>query len=311
MENEIKNPPVSGNKKSYKLLTNILILLIAIVVVWLVVAKFPNSRVIDSDSSVANLNGNTLALEEEVLPESGVELPVEWGSLGKQMAENGVIDADKFESVYANRGGLSEEELELLYGENNGNLVINSENAGVILNLLWAFGLSNKNPILEEGPMQDSRYGGDASRFASTGGWTIAEGSAMDHYSKYTFVVLTSEQQELVERVSKGIFRPCCGNSTYFPDCNHGMAMLGLLELMAAQGVSEEEMYKVALQVNSYWFPSTYLTIAQYLQEKGIAWADVDPREVLGEEYSSASGYSRILAEVEPAKYGGGGSCGV
>ena len=28
------------------------------------------------------------------------------------------------------------------------------------LNLLWAFGLANKNRILEEGPMKDPRYGG-------------------------------------------------------------------------------------------------------------------------------------------------------
>ena len=30
-------------------------------------------------------------------------------------------------------------------------------------------------------------------------------------------------------KIAKGIYRPCCNNSTYFPDCNHGMAMLGLL----------------------------------------------------------------------------------
>ena len=59
----------------------------------------------------------------------------------------------------------------------------------------------------------------------------------MNHYSMHRFIVLTPEQQALVEKVSKGIYRPCCGNSVYFPDCNHGMAMLGLLELMASQGV--------------------------------------------------------------------------
>jgi len=52
------------------------------------------------------------------------------------------------------------------------------------------------------------------------------------------------------------------------------MAMLGLLELMAAQGVGEEEMYKAALAVNSYWFPDTYLTIAEYMQNKGILIAN-------------------------------------
>src|SRR3989344_7376730 len=106
--------------------------------------------------------------------------------------------------------------------------------------------------------MTNPEYGG-AGNFASTGGWTLAKGDAMDHYSAHPFIMLSREHQELVERVSKGIYRPCCNNSTHFPDCNHCMAMLGLLELMASQGVSEEDMWKAALAVNSYWFPDTYL----------------------------------------------------
>ena len=179
---------------------------------------------------------------------------LKWKNLGLQMVEAGVIDADKFESLYSQRGGLSEADKKLLYGKDNGELVITEENSGMMLNMLWAFGLGNKNPILEMGPMMDPRYGG-AENFASTGGWTLAKGSAMDHYSMHEFVKLNPDQQALVEKVSKGIFRPCCKNSTYFPDCNHGMAMLGLMELMAARGASEEEMNKKALEVNSLWFP--------------------------------------------------------
>ncbi len=234
----------------------------------------------------------------------------EWGDIGKRLIEVGVIDADKFESVYARRGGLSNEEKELLYGVNNGKLVVNEENAGVVLNLLWAFGLVNKNPILEKGPMMDVRYGG-AGNFASTGGWTLAKGEAMEYYSKYPIVALNDEQQALLERVSKNIYRPCCNNATYFPDCNHGMAMLGLLELLAAQGASEEEMYQTALLVNSYWFPDTYSTIAAYLKSKDVAIENVDPKEILGPKFSSYSGFSRILAEFTPPDKGSGASCGV
>ncbi|MBI2406221.1 MAG: hypothetical protein HYV25_01400, partial [Candidatus Harrisonbacteria bacterium] len=104
----------------------------------------------------------------------------------------------------------------------------------------------------------------------------------------------------MVERVAKGIYRPCCGNSTYFPDCNHGMAMLGLLELMAAQGVSESDMYRAALAVNSFWFPDTYLTIATYMQHRGTAWKNVDPKDALGADFSSATGYRRVMQEVAP-----------
>ena len=249
-------------------------------------------------------------LEETVMPKDGFTIPVVWGDLGKQLVEVGVIDAAKFESIYASQGGLSAPEKELLSGNTPGQLVMDQSNAHVLLNLLWAFGLANENPVLTEGPMSDPAYGG-AGGFASTGGWTISKGDAMEYYSKYPLVVLSPEQQALVENVSKGIYRPCCGNSTYFPDCNHGMAMLGLLELMASQGANESEMYEAALQVNSYWFPDTYLTLASYFSNKGIPWDKVDPKLVLGSDYSSASGFNRVLTEIEPVSASGGGSCGV
>src|SRR3990167_8349424 len=213
---------------------------------------------------------------QEVIPEDGVVLPAKWGDLGAKMASVGVVDKSKLEELYASRGGLNGEEKKLLEGLDNGYLKITPENSGFVLNLLWALGLGNKNEILDNGPMTDKKYGG-AGGFASTGGWALADGGpprkgagAMNHYSKHRFIVLTPEQQALVERVSKGIYRPCCGNSVYFPDCNHGMAMLGLLELMASQGVSEEEMYKAALAINSYWFPDTYLTLAKYFEQRGV-----------------------------------------
>jgi len=249
-------------------------------------------------------------LEQIVLPKAGVILPIEWKDFGKKMVEEGIIDGDLLESIYKNRGGLNEDELSLLYGDYNGNIIINLENSNFILNLLWAFGLSNKNPILEEGEMTNPKYRG-ANRFASTGGWTIAKGNSMDYYSKYDFIVLTKDQQALVERVSKNIYRPCCDNSTYFPDCNHGMAMLGLLELLAKENLSESEIYDIALQVNAYWFPDTYLNLAKYFLSKDLEWRNVDSKEVLGNTYSSLSGYMKVLESIEPIQLQRGGSCGV
>jgi len=250
-------------------------------------------------------------LEKIVLPEKGVTLPVSWGDLGDQLVANGTIDMKKLEELFAQRGGLDEETKRLLAGTNNARLVMTKDNANTLLNLLWAFGLANKNDILEKGMMTDKRYGGDAGRFASTGGWTLSIGSPMNHYSRHAMVPLNTEQQTLVEKVSQNIYRPCCGNSTYFPDCNHGMAMLGLLELMAAQGVSEEEMYRVALQVNAFWFPENYLTIASFLKKSGIDWEDISPKGILAAEYSSAAGYQQVLKQVQPVNSVNGGSCGV
>ncbi|MDP2631361.1 MAG: hypothetical protein Q8P30_01160 [Candidatus Uhrbacteria bacterium] len=263
---------------------------------------------IDSDEDTAVSLTDELFIEDAVLPQEGVEIPIEWGDFGKQMLDSGVIDEEAFLALYDRRGGLDDEMTGLLYGENNGRLTITAENSGYLLNLLWAFGLGNKNDILESGPITTS---GDAGRFAATGGWSLATGDSMDHFSMHSFVSLTEAQQQLVEEVSSNIYRPCCGNSTFFPDCNHGMAMLGLLEIMASQGMSAEDMYDYALKVNSFWFPSTYLTIAKYMGEQGVAWTDVDSKEMLGNSYSSSAGYKSVLAKVEPSTSSGGGGCGI
>ncbi|MEK7607317.1 MAG: hypothetical protein AAB484_00090 [Patescibacteria group bacterium] len=249
--------------------------------------------------------------EEAVIPTDGIILPITWGDIGLRLASTGAIDVEKLKAVYNGRNGFTREYEKLLLYQNDGKLKITKENAGYLLNLFWALGLANINPILDKGEMMDLRYGG-AQNFASTAGWTIARGDPMDHYSKHSFVSLTPDQQALVEKIAKGIYRPCCNNSTHFPDCNHGMAMLGLLELMAEQGVSEADMWKAALAVNSYWFPDNYITIALYMKEKAVEWRDVNAEEILGINYSSASGYAKIAGQVrQPIKKQNGSGCGI
>ena len=281
---------------------------IASVSCLILLRKQPNTS---NKTAVSFSVGNASALEEKVLPSEGVVLPIIWGDLGPKLVSVGAIDADKFKAIYEKRGTFSLEYKNLLTGVSKDKLKITKDNAGYLLNLFWALGLASKNPILENGEMMDPAYGG-AGNFASTGGWTVAVGDPMDHYSKHKFFSLTAEQQALVDKVSRGIYRPCCGNSTHFPDCNHGMAMLGFLELMVSQGVSEQDMWKSALAVNSYWFPDTYFNIATYMQNKGVQWKDVNPQEMLGANYSSGQGYKKILSQVSQSKKTSGGSgCGV
>ena len=306
-KNLMTNPP----KKDYFLPISVMISAVFIVTALMYKTGFENpnnAKKVAISANAENIQGS--AIEGEILPSEGFVLPVRWGDLGVKMTNAGVIDKQKLEMLYAERGGLSGEEKKLLENTENGKLRITEKNSGFLLNLFWALGLGTKNDILSRGEMIDPRYGG-AGNFASTGGWTLANGDAMDHYSRHPFIVLTPEKQQLVLRVSKNIYRPCCNNATHFPDCNHGMAMLGLLELMASQGVGENEMYQVALQVNSFWFPENYLTIAQYLASKGIAWNDADPKEILGMNYSSGSGYRKILSEVTNPVKKSDGSCGV
>ncbi len=305
MENEILKS--SETKKDYVLPASILISVIILAGTWVYTAGMNAS----AEQGTGLPKNSASPLEEQVLPSAGVLLPATWGDLGSKLVAAGAIDAEKFKAIYAERGEFTEAYEQLLLGKNNGKIKMTPDNAGYLLNLLWALGLASKNPVLDSGEMQDPKYGG-AQNFASTAGWTIAKGSAMDHYSRHTFFDLTAEQQMLVDKVSRGVYRPCCGNSTHFPDCNHGMAMLGLLELMASQGVSEQNMWKAALAVNSYWFPDTYLTIATYMKTRGIDWKNVNPEEVLGANYSSSSGYAKIASEVVlPQQPRGGSGCGI
>src|SRR3990167_4764832 len=295
--------------------TSIVIAALAISGAWVYTARLKTSPQIKPSATAAlseQTNGGEVSINQEVvIPQEGVELPIVWGDVIKRVVDAGVIDLERLELLYSQRGGLSPDMTALLRNSNNKKIRITPENSGVLLNIAWALGLGNKNPILDEGPMNDEQYGG-ADNFASTGGWSLAKGDAMEHYSKHEFITLKSKEQALVERVSKGIYRPCCGNSVYFPDCNHGMAMLGLLELMASQGVLEEEMYKAALAVNSYWFPDTYLVIAKYLKSQGKDWHMAVPKEILGYNYSSGPGYQKLLEKIEnPEIKGGGGGCSV
>lgn len=298
-------------KKDYLISGSILISTIILATIWLFINGPTTEKPLHNKSATAE-NRVLSALEEKVLPSEGVKLPVVWGDLGAKLVSVGVIDANKFKEIYQSRNEFSKEYEDLLLGSENGKLKITAENSGYLLNLLWALGLANKNPILDDGEISSPSYGG-AGKFASTGGWTISVGDPMNHFSMHRFFTLTPEQQALVGKMAKGIYRPCCGNSTHFPDCNHGMAMLGLLELMASQGVSEREMWRTALIVNSYWFPDNYLTIASYMESKGIDWNDLDPKEVLSYEYSSGPGYVNIYSKVSvsESRQGGGGGCGL
>jgi hypothetical protein len=257
------------------------------------------------------------ALLAQVNPAEGYQLPAVLGDLGPQLLAAGAIDYDRFVQTYE-RGGrpLSDAQLAILTEGSDEPLVINQENAHFLLNLFWAIGLTNQNPILTEGAMV--QYGeGDISGFASTGGWTIGQLPATELYASQPLIPLTVEQQVLLERVAANVYRPCCNNPVSFPDCNHGMAMLGMLQLMAAQGATEDEMYEAAKYINAFWFPQQAMETAVYFQATmDLAYADVDGRLAVGSEVFSATGYQGMyqwLAEGGqlPQAPEGGPSCGV
>ena len=310
MENENHEHYVQKRENRYSVPIAIVISAVIISGSYYLSNKNATERIVANKNIVQKTQKQVSEIEEAVIPSNGVVLPVSLGNLGKQLVDSGVIDVEKFKAIYNRRGQFTDEYNQLLLGQNNGKLKITKENSGYILNLLWALGLANNNPILDSGEMADPKYGG-AGNFASTGGWTISKGKPMDHYSRHSFITLTPEQQALVDKVSSGIYRPCCGNSTHFPDCNHGMAMLAFLELMASQGVNEKDMYSAALTLNSYWFPDTYITILEYMKMKNIVWSDASSQEILSSTYSSASGFARVLSQMPQQRQRSGGECNV
>lgn len=256
---------------------------------------------------------NPVALAEKVNPVSGYALPATYGDIGPQLLAAGAIDLDKFMLAHAQAGHpLSEKQLAVLKDGSDAQIVINNENAHFLLNLFWAFGLANQNPILTEGPMMSQGIE-QMSRFASTGSWSLAAKPIVEVYAQSPMISLTKDQQELVEEVASHVYRPCCNNPTHFPDCNHGMAMLGLLELMAARGASGEELYEAAMYINAFWYLPQTIELAMFFKTKeNLDFDQVDPQMVVGMNFSSAFGYQNVrqwlIANGELQQVPGGGS---
>ncbi len=279
--------------------------------------NFSKGSSMPTKASLSNLSKSAVPFEK-INPPQGYEVPARFSDVGPKMLAMGVIDLTKFTDVYAQaKQPLTEEQLAILTKGSGQKIRITPENSYFLLNFFWAFGLANKSRILEEGDMV--KYGkNQVGNFASTGGWTLGKNqNAMTYYSKRALVTLTPEQEDLVNRVASVTYRPCCVNSTAFPDCNHGMAMLGLLELMASQGATEAEMFRAAKYANSYWFPSTAVDVALYFKYKeGIDFEKIDPKVFVSRDYFSAYGATNVKKwlidngiQQKPPSSGGG--CGV
>ena len=163
-----------------------------------------------------------------------------------------------------------------------------------MLNFFWALGLTNQNAILTDGPMMSGgrdKVGG----FASTGGWTLGSKKSTDLYASTRIMTLTDEQQARLLEVASVVYRPCCNNPTHFPDCNHGMAMLGLLELMASQGASTAQMFETAKYVTAFWYPQQMLELATAFKAADKQeFAQVDAKTVVSYQYASISGFQAV-----------------
>ena len=221
--------------------------------------------------------------------------PLYWGDIGPRLVSAGVIDVAKLEKA---TGGLSDKEEAILIGDYEGEIKIGEEESGFLLNTFWALGLAQRSQVLAQGPMSNYE---DAAYLASTGGWTVGrEEGGVRYLNQSQILTLTEGQEKLVYEVASNTYRPCCNNPTLFPDCNHGAALLGALELAVSQDYNEEQLYALALKLNSLWFPGEYRGIAE-------KFPDLSPKEALSAKYSSYSGWQENVA----VRVEGGASCAI
>lgn len=314
-ENTIANTPLGDRQQLLYRIYGVGILLAIIGLASLLPA--PNNLKSELTSGNASSTGywtydQTVAA---VLPDTGFQSKIKLGDSITQLVSDGVIDKDKFVALYKNSGGLPKELKDVLGTSSNKPILLTKENASIYVNLLWPIGLSNHMASNEKSPIN----GKDLNNFASTGGWNIGkEENGGAYFNKFTIVPLTPEQEALVMQIAENSYRPCCDNSTFFQDCNHGSALLGLLELGASQGLNADDLYREALAFNSFWFPQNYVQLGLYFKAvKHIDWKYVDPKLALSKDYSSATGNYKIQAEVAkipnlvpPRPATGGAKCG-
>lgn len=225
---------------------------------------------------------------DQVVPEEGVDIGVRFGDALQKVIAAGALDPEKLHTLGY---GLPPWAERLLAAPSQEPIVFTRDRAPYLVTLLWPIGLSNKAVFNRGSPINTA----DRAGLASTGGWTLGRApNGSVYFNTVDAVPLTVRQALLALAVAMNTFRPCCDNSTFFQDCNHGSALLGLIELAASQGATADAIYGMALTANSYWFPEQYARTAQYfLQFANRPWKKVSAPLAMSAAYSSLSGWRR------------------
>ena len=290
-----------------------------VLIAWLLTAPMssPEQSVDDTDilAAAPRPAGPAVPLERFASLPVSYTLPVAYGDLAPQLVAAGVLYVDALADIFARRNvPLDESQLRILREASETSVTIDASNSEFILDFFWAVGLANRNAILLEGAMQQH---GTVTGFASVGGWTVATRPIAELYAALPLIELTPAQQDRLQAVTSAIYRPCCDNATDFPDCNHGMALLGLLELMASRDASTDEMFDAAKNVSAFWFPKEMRAVTAYFRlTEGTDFAGMDSRRALAKENFSASGAAAIRKWLVGRGVGdtvspGGAFCGV
>ena len=229
---------------------------------------------------------------DQVTPRVGVPTGIAFGDSIQKLIAAGALAPDK---LRASDKDLPDWVERLLTAPSDEPILFSEDTAPYLVNLLWPLGLANRASFNEKSPVSTLRIPG----FASTGGWTLGQApNGYVYFNRVDAIRMTLEQEAMVLDVARTTFRPCCDNSSFFQDCNHGSALLGLLELAASQGAAVEGLYGIALTANSFWFPDYYASTALYFAHfHRKRWNELPPKLILGPDFSSLSGWEKNVAD--------------
>jgi len=245
-----------------------------------------------------------------------VSTGLDFSGFPAKLVKSGVFDVEKYKQL---AGDLTPSDREIFSAQSGKKIEMTQDNNRTLLNLFWALGLIQKNESLENTELGQLKNQGQLGNLASTGGWVLGKKDATEYLSSQNILELTLEQQSRVARIASTIYRPCCGNHARFADCNHGMAMLGVLSLGVKQELSDEQLYSVALEFNEAWFPTQYSHVAQYLEKiEKTSVEKISPQSLLSAQVIGGSGHidniERPLAAFnggEGVQSGKGGGCSI
>ncbi len=272
----------------------------------------------NTTNATKNLSGNAInqaILYAQVTPQAGYTLPFKWGDSIRKLIQAGALNVSNLTIILNNsHQPLTFSEKEILNGTYSGYIQFNSTNTEFIQLVLWGLGINDNNTIITKGAIINASvpyansinnnatlrqrlnqnvtpYWAASRYFASTGGYGPIGKLQL---GMLDIISLSSSEQVIADYTAENSYRPCCDNPTAFPDCNHGAAALGLIELLASQGANQGQIFSAVRYFNQYQFPQQYSEIAAYFDSQRQNYSQVNSSKVMSYSFSSLSGYYAV-----------------
>lgn len=105
----------------------------------------------------------------------------------------------------------------------------------------------------------------------------------------------TSEKTRFDKLTKEEIYHPCCDGPVQGCECEHAVALRGLVKFMLKEDKNDEEIKKQSFEWLKYFFQQHYVNVAKYLQNQGKDIAIMGP----GKEFGLASYGAKIQQALQ------------